>query len=55
VAVRAHVADGEEHERLFAQISKGRDSLTRYQERASTFGRRVPLVVLERRDQAVRS
>ena len=46
-AVRAHVADGEEHERLFAQITAGRDSLLRYQERASTFGRRVPLVVLE--------
>jgi deazaflavin-dependent oxidoreductase (nitroreductase family) len=47
--VRAHVADGEEHERLFAQITEGRDSLRRYQERASTFGRRVPLVVLEPR------
>jgi deazaflavin-dependent oxidoreductase (nitroreductase family) len=46
VAVRAHVADGDEHERLFAQITAGRDSLARYQERASTYGRRVPLVVL---------
>jgi deazaflavin-dependent oxidoreductase (nitroreductase family) len=45
--VRAHVADGDEHERLFADITSRRDSLARYQERASTFGRRVPLVVLE--------
>jgi deazaflavin-dependent oxidoreductase (nitroreductase family) len=46
VPVTAHVADGEEHDRLFRQISDGRDSLVRYQERASSFGRRVPLVVL---------
>jgi deazaflavin-dependent oxidoreductase (nitroreductase family) len=48
--VRAYVAEGDEHRRLFDQISAGRDSLLRYQERASTFGRQVPLVVLERRD-----
>jgi deazaflavin-dependent oxidoreductase (nitroreductase family) len=47
--VTAHVAEGEEHDRLFAQITAGRDSLARYQERASTFGRTVPLVVLEPR------
>jgi deazaflavin-dependent oxidoreductase (nitroreductase family) len=47
VAVRAHVAEGEEHERLYAEITARRDSLARYQERASTFGRRVPLVVLD--------
>jgi deazaflavin-dependent oxidoreductase (nitroreductase family) len=50
VPVRAHVADGDEHQRLFDQIAAGRDSLPRYQERASTFGRRVPLVVLEAAD-----
>lgn len=44
--VLAHVADGDEHERLYATITARRDSLARYQERASTFGRRVPLVVL---------
>ena len=45
-AVRAHVALGEERERLFAQITTQRDSLARYQERASTYGRDVPIVVL---------
>ena len=49
-AVHAHVAEGEEHQRLFDQITAGRDSLARYQQRASTFGRQVPLVVLEARD-----
>jgi hypothetical protein len=38
---------GEEHERLFAMIAAKGDSLPRYQERASQFGRTVPLVVLE--------
>lgn len=49
IPVAAHVAEGSEHDRLFAQISAGRDSLERYQQRASTFGRTVPLVVLEPR------
>ena len=52
--VRAHVADGDEHQRLYDQITATRDSLARYQERASTFGRRVPLVVLEPRGAAGR-
>ena len=47
--MRAHVAEGEERERLFALIARSGDSLARYQERASTFGRVVPLVVLEPR------
>ena len=51
--VHAHVADGDEHDRLFALISTKTDSLPRYQERASTFGRRVPLVVLEARTGAL--
>jgi deazaflavin-dependent oxidoreductase (nitroreductase family) len=50
VPVRAHVADGDEHQRLFDEITARRDSLARYQQRASGFGRRVPLVVLERYD-----
>lgn len=45
-AVRAYVAAGEERERLFAQICGERDSLARYQQRASTFAREVPIVVL---------
>jgi len=49
VPVRAHVAEGEERERLFALIGESGDSLARYQQRASTFGRTVPLVVLEPR------
>jgi deazaflavin-dependent oxidoreductase (nitroreductase family) len=49
VAVTAHVAEGAEYERLFAMISAKGDSLARYQERASTFGRTVPLVVLKPR------
>jgi deazaflavin-dependent oxidoreductase (nitroreductase family) len=44
--VLAHVAEGEERARLFDQITAGRDSLSRYQQRASTYGRTVPLVVL---------
>jgi deazaflavin-dependent oxidoreductase (nitroreductase family) len=44
---RAHVAAGAERQRLFDAITAQRDSLARYQERASTFGREVPLVVLE--------
>ncbi len=49
VAVTAHVADGAEYERLFAKLAAKGDSLTRYQQRASTFGRTVPLVVLQPR------
>jgi deazaflavin-dependent oxidoreductase (nitroreductase family) len=46
IAVRAQVAAGDERRRLFAQIIAQRDSLARYQERASTYGRDVPIVVL---------
>jgi deazaflavin-dependent oxidoreductase (nitroreductase family) len=46
-AVRAHIAAGAERQRLFDMINGRRDSLARYQERAATFGREVPLVVLE--------
>jgi deazaflavin-dependent oxidoreductase (nitroreductase family) len=47
--VAAHVAEGDEYARLFAMIAAKGDSLPRYQERASQFGRTVPLVVLEPR------
>jgi deazaflavin-dependent oxidoreductase (nitroreductase family) len=46
IPVRAHVAEGDERERLVARIGQTGDSLARYQERAATFGRTVPLVVL---------
>jgi deazaflavin-dependent oxidoreductase (nitroreductase family) len=46
IAVNAHVSQGEEYERLFALLATKGDSLARYQERAATFGRTVPLVVL---------
>jgi deazaflavin-dependent oxidoreductase (nitroreductase family) len=49
IPVAAHVAEGGEYERLFALIAEKGDSLPRYQERASQFGRTVPLVVLEPR------
>ena len=46
VAVTAYVAEGEERTRLFAQLTKKGDFLQRYEDRASTFGRSIPLVVL---------
>jgi len=52
IPVRAHVADDSEYERLFAMIAAKGDSLPRYQQRASQFGRTVPLVVLEPRSQS---
>lgn len=48
-AVRATVAEGDGRARLFGQINAQRDSLGRYQERASTYGRDVPIVILEPR------
>lgn len=45
----AHVATGDERAHLFDHITAQRDSLARYQERASTFGREVPIVVLSPR------
>ena len=49
IPVSAHVSEGAEYERLFELLTSKGDSLTRYQERASQFGRTVPLVVLEPR------
>jgi deazaflavin-dependent oxidoreductase (nitroreductase family) len=51
-AVRAHIATGAERQHLFELITSRRDSLSRYQERAATFGREVPLVVLDPIDRA---
>lgn len=48
-AVRAHVAAGDERARLAEMIHARRDSLAHYEQRASTFGREVPLVVLRPR------
>ena len=44
----AHVATGDERARLAELIHARRDSLGHYEERAATFGREVPLVVLQR-------
>ncbi len=49
MAVDAHVATGVERVHLFDHITAQRDSLARYQARASTFGREVPIVVLSPR------
>jgi deazaflavin-dependent oxidoreductase (nitroreductase family) len=49
LAVHAHEADGDERAHLAAAIHAQRDSLARYEERAATFGRRVPLIVLRPR------
>ncbi len=49
IAVDAHVSEGEEYQRLFDYLGTKGDSLKRYQERASQFGRTVPLVVLKPR------
>jgi deazaflavin-dependent oxidoreductase (nitroreductase family) len=48
--VEAHVAEGDERAALFAELTGRRRSIARYQERASTFGREIPLVVLHARD-----
>ena len=52
IPVRAHVAAGEEYDRIARDIGEYTDSLRRYQERATTFGRQVPLVVLEPREHS---
>lgn len=42
----AHVAVGEERAELFPFVCANKPNVARYQERASTFGREIPLVVL---------
>lgn len=46
VPALAHVADGAERELLFPYVCERKPNVARYQERASTFGREIPLVVL---------
>lgn len=46
IAALAHVSRGEEREELFRFVTRHKPNVARYQERAGTFGREVPLVVL---------
>jgi len=41
-----HVATGEEREELYPFVCANKPNVARYQERAATFGREIPLVVL---------
>ncbi len=52
LAADGRVADGAERERLFPVVSGLHPGLQRYQDRASTYGRDVPLVVLTLRGTA---
>ena len=52
VAAVAHVAQGEEREQVYKEVSEQKPNVPRYQERASTFGREIPLVVIEPRAPA---
>jgi len=42
----AHVAEGAEREELFPYVCERKPNVARYQERAATYGREIPLVVL---------
>ncbi|GAA2358407.1 nitroreductase/quinone reductase family protein [Dactylosporangium salmoneum] len=46
IAARARVATGEERAALYPYVVERKPNVARYQERASTFGREIPLVVL---------
>ena len=46
VPARAHVAEGDDRERLFAEVAPRHGGLERYQRQASRHGRDVPLVVI---------
>ncbi|MFZ1296052.1 MAG: nitroreductase/quinone reductase family protein [Pseudomonadales bacterium] len=52
VTATAHIAGGEERERLFKIVVERKPNVARYQERASTFGRDIPIVVIRPRSQA---
>lgn len=54
VTAMAHVSSGEERERLFEYVVEKKPNVARYQERASTFGREVPIVVIRPRSQEER-
>ena len=45
----AHVAHGEERQRIFELVCDRKPNVARYQQRAATFGREVPLVVIQAR------
>ncbi|MBP6381840.1 MAG: nitroreductase family deazaflavin-dependent oxidoreductase [Pseudomonadales bacterium] len=46
VTAMARIASGEERERLFAHVVRLKPNVARYQQRASTFGREIPIVVI---------
>jgi len=48
----AHVAEGAERAELYPYVVERKPNVARYQERAATFGREIPLVVLTPREQA---
>jgi deazaflavin-dependent oxidoreductase (nitroreductase family) len=50
VPATAHIARGEERERIFAAIAPRHGGLRRYQEQTSALGRDVPLVVITPRE-----
>lgn len=49
IAATARIAEGVEREELFPYVCERKPNVARYQERASTFGRDIPLVVLSPR------
>lgn len=51
VTAMAHVATGEEREQLFSHVVERKPNVARYQERASTFGREIPIVVIRPRSR----
>lgn len=46
IVASARIAAGEERERLFAEVVRRKPNVARYQQRASGFGREIPIVVL---------
>lgn len=51
VTAEAHVSCGEERERLFKYVVQRKPNVARYQERAGTFGREIPIVVIRPRSR----
>lgn len=48
ITAEAHISEGDERVRLFEYVVKRKPNVARYQERAGTFGREVPIVVIRR-------
>lgn len=48
ITAEAHISEGEERVRLFEYVVERKPNVGRYQERAATFGREVPIVVIKR-------